>query len=181
MKEIIEDTMTLEQINMEIDKLKQEAEKVRGRQTEVYTRIVGYYRAVKNWNRGKREEYKHRRTFEVPEESHLNTEKSSDIRELGKKRAQNSEDRKLTDIAAYQYFYRSTCPNCPPVKAYLAELGFTGSEINVDMDEGFEMAGELAVCATPTVIFRDSSGNELFRSANLQDLVKTFTKERAVS
>lgn len=176
-----EDTMTIEQIEKRIEELRQEAEQVHGRQTEVYTRIVGYYRSVKNWNRGKREEYNHRLTFEVPEGPNLKPEKSSDIRELAKKPLQNSEDQNLMDIASYQYFYRSTCPNCPPVKAYLAELGFTGSEINVDMDEGFEMAGNLAVSATPTVIFRDSNGNELFRSVNLQDLVETFTKERAVS
>ena len=34
-----------------------------GKETEVYARIVGYYRPVKNWNRGKAEEYQHRRLF----------------------------------------------------------------------------------------------------------------------
>lgn len=28
--------------------------------TEVYSRIVGYYRPVQNWNRGKREEFSQR-------------------------------------------------------------------------------------------------------------------------
>lgn len=32
-------------------------------ETEVYTRVVGYYRPVKMWNKGKREEYKQRVTF----------------------------------------------------------------------------------------------------------------------
>jgi transcription elongation factor Elf1 len=32
--------------------------------TEVYTRIVGYYRPVNQWNRGKKEEYRHRKLFE---------------------------------------------------------------------------------------------------------------------
>lgn len=31
--------------------------------TEVYTRIVGYYRPISAWNRGKREEYKDRRLY----------------------------------------------------------------------------------------------------------------------
>jgi len=31
---------------------------------EVYTRIVGYYRPVQQWNKGKREEFKLRKTFE---------------------------------------------------------------------------------------------------------------------
>ncbi len=36
-----------------------------GKETEVYARIVGYYRPVKNWNRGKAEEYQERRLFET--------------------------------------------------------------------------------------------------------------------
>ena len=31
-----------------------------GQETEVYTRVVGYYRPVKMWNRGKQAEYKDR-------------------------------------------------------------------------------------------------------------------------
>lgn len=33
-------------------------------ETEVYTRIVGYYRPVKNWNLGKKAEYKDRHTYD---------------------------------------------------------------------------------------------------------------------
>jgi ribonucleoside-triphosphate reductase len=36
-----------------------------GRETEVYARIVGYYRPVKNWNKGKAEEYLDRRLFAI--------------------------------------------------------------------------------------------------------------------
>ena len=34
-----------------------------GSSCEVFSRIVGYFRPVKNWNNGKREEYKLRKTF----------------------------------------------------------------------------------------------------------------------
>lgn len=37
--------------------------------TEVYTRIVGYYRPVQNWNHGKKAEYYDRKTYAVTEES----------------------------------------------------------------------------------------------------------------
>lgn len=30
---------------------------------EIYTRVVGYYRPVKQWNPGKKEEYKDRREY----------------------------------------------------------------------------------------------------------------------
>jgi len=37
-----------------------------GAEAEVYSRIVGYYRSVRNWNRGKQEEFGIRKLFEEP-------------------------------------------------------------------------------------------------------------------
>jgi len=37
-----------------------------GAKTEVYSRVVGYFRPVNNWNKGKQEEFKDRKTFEIP-------------------------------------------------------------------------------------------------------------------
>lgn len=36
-------------------------------QTEVYSRVVGYFRPTAQWNNGKREEYTERQTMKVPE------------------------------------------------------------------------------------------------------------------
>lgn len=33
--------------------------------TEVYSRVVGYYRPVQSWNDGKQEEFKNRKEFDV--------------------------------------------------------------------------------------------------------------------
>jgi len=41
-----------------------EGAQILGTRTEVYSRIVGYYRSVKNWNAGKKAEYKERRVFD---------------------------------------------------------------------------------------------------------------------
>ena len=35
--------------------------------TEVYSRVVGYFRPVQNWNEGKKEEFKDRVTYNVKE------------------------------------------------------------------------------------------------------------------
>ena len=35
--------------------------RIKAIRTEVYSRIVGYYRPVQNWNRGKREEFSQRK------------------------------------------------------------------------------------------------------------------------
>jgi len=34
-----------------------------GKKTEVYSRIVGYFRPVANWNEGKAEEFKDRKAY----------------------------------------------------------------------------------------------------------------------
>ena len=36
-----------------------------GEETEVYSRIVGYFRPVKHWNDGKKEEFKNRKTYKI--------------------------------------------------------------------------------------------------------------------
>jgi len=41
------------------------------KETEVYSRVVGYYRPVQNWNPGKREEYNFRKTYD--EEKSINS------------------------------------------------------------------------------------------------------------
>lgn len=57
--------MSVEQLNAKISVLKNEIGSVKGTECEVYARIVGYYRSVKNWNAGKAEEYKHRKNFDI--------------------------------------------------------------------------------------------------------------------
>lgn len=42
--------------------------------TEVYSRSVGYYRPVQTWNRGKQEEYLHRRPFDLAQKHEQNQE-----------------------------------------------------------------------------------------------------------
>ncbi len=62
---------TLEQVNADIERVKSALSNVKGSETEVYARIVGYYRSVRNWNKGKREEFGHRVMFEAEAEKSL--------------------------------------------------------------------------------------------------------------
>ncbi len=41
---------------------------------EVYSRVVGYFRPVNQWNRGKQEEFKERKTYIVNRETVLSNE-----------------------------------------------------------------------------------------------------------
>jgi hypothetical protein len=58
---------TLQEINEEIGRLEEKLANAKGTTTEVYSRIVGYYRSVSNWNVGKRAEFDERMVFDLPE------------------------------------------------------------------------------------------------------------------
>jgi len=34
-----------------------------GRETEIFSRVCGYHRPIKNWNKGKKEEFKDRKLY----------------------------------------------------------------------------------------------------------------------
>lgn len=40
-----------------------------GRKTEIWSRVCGYHRPVKDWNKGKQEEFKDRKTYGTGNES----------------------------------------------------------------------------------------------------------------
>lgn len=44
----------------------QRSAKACGERTEVYSRVVGYFRPIAQWNQGKQQEFKDRREFELP-------------------------------------------------------------------------------------------------------------------
>jgi ribonucleoside-triphosphate reductase len=50
--------------------------------TEVYSRIVGYYRPVQQWNVGKREEYNGRTVYAMPDIAEIETTDVPDISEM---------------------------------------------------------------------------------------------------
>jgi len=151
----------IEEIDRRIAELKLELERVEGTPTEVYARIVGYYRPVKNWNKGKREEFTERASFTTAEEKGKRIQDPPHTDRVEHPPAYE----RITD---YLYFFRPSCPNCPPVAAALKELGITGSNINVDTDEGFAEAQAYNVLASPTVVFLDRVKNEVFRGSTAE-------------
>ena len=50
-------------IENKISDIKKELQEVHGTKCEVYSRVVGYLRPVQGWNKGKKEEYTLRRTY----------------------------------------------------------------------------------------------------------------------
>lgn len=161
---------TLEAIDAEIAETKAALKDVHGTQTEVYARIVGYYRAVRNWNKGKRDEFDQRKMF-VHDESAANTLDEKTV---------SCDDTAASEISVpstapgtagrYEFFLRRTCPNCPPVKAYMADLAMHGEQIDVDTEAGLQSAAAKGVFAAPTVIFYDAQDNEIGRAHTVEEL-----------
>jgi ribonucleoside-triphosphate reductase len=154
---------TVETITKEIEELKARLANVRGTQTEVYTRIVGYYRSLRNWNKGKREEYGQRLPFQV--EAPSGNEESA---------AGTGTSAALKDITAYRYFFRAGCPNCPPVREFVKRLPLTGQPVDVDTEDGLNEARESGVQSTPTVVFYDNKGRAKLRGYSLPELEAMF-------
>jgi len=57
--------MTKAETEAKIKALKLQKQNVKGEECEVYSRVVGYLRPVKQWNRGKQNEFKDRVTYKV--------------------------------------------------------------------------------------------------------------------
>jgi hypothetical protein len=60
--------LTIESINKQIADKKALLDQVKGTDTEVYTRIVGYYRATRNFNLGQEAQRKQRKGFKIKDE-----------------------------------------------------------------------------------------------------------------
>lgn len=56
---------TKEELQEQIAALNKERENCHGTKCEVYSRVVGYLRPVQNWNKGKKDEFAMRKTFNV--------------------------------------------------------------------------------------------------------------------
>jgi len=178
---------TVAEIDADIANAKAELQDVHGTTTEVYARIVGYYRSVRNWNRGKREEYNHRKLF-VADAGRINEHLPLDSTCAGdgaqaiaiKSAKETAAIIHASEIARnaaipgpiyrYELFVRKTCPNCPPVKACCANLPFSGEQIDVDTEAGMIRAGSYGVFSTPTVIFFDADSNEVARAHSVKEI-----------
>jgi ribonucleoside-triphosphate reductase len=147
---------TAETITKEIEDLRIRLANVKGTETEVYTRIVGYYRSLRNWNRGKREEYGQRLPFQVETSGGAT---AADV---------------LKEISGYRYFFRKTCPNCPPVGNFVSGLPLEGMPVDVDTEDGLKEARESGVQSTPTVVFYDTMGRAKLRGYSVRDLEEIF-------
>ena len=147
-----------------------------GNATEVYSRITGYYRPVRNWNDGKSSEFENRKTYE-PEElftvnRNLLEETGVEMPRVGTQTlgranrvespVSNSDAEKLILVTT------KTCPNCQAAKNYLNQAGIEYDVILADEADGAEIAVQYSISSAPTLIV--TSGEEAELSRNVSNI-----------
>ena len=116
-----------------------------GADTEVYSRITGYYRPVKNWNASKTQEFKDRKTYSIEE---MKTPVST-VAEI-KKEEKTSVVK--TDSKVF-LFTTKTCPNCSMIKKVLRDKQIDYELI--DAEENVELSKKYSIVAVPTLVTQD--------------------------
>lgn len=174
---------TLEEVEKEIAETKAELQNVHGTETEVYARIVGYYRAVKHWNNGKKDEFNKRKMFTLEASSYDITAADTECAfcEDNKTAAKAENPVMNTEAVTFEMYTKKTCPNCPPVKDFMAKLEMDGRSIDVDTAEGLAEAAQKGVFASPTVIFYNAAGVETARCHNVDELEAVFNKVAVIA
>lgn len=129
-----------------------------GKETEVYSRITGYYRPVKNWNDGKSQEFKDRKVYDI--------EKSVMKRNGVEEAAQAEECCCKADKVLL--FTTETCPNCKIAVQWLDKAGISYEKLLVS--ENAELAKELELKQAPTLVVY--SGNEAVKYAGVAAVKK---------
>ena len=138
-----------------------------GKETEVYSRITGYYRPIKNWNDGKSQEYSDRKEYTCPdfggktlkgevEEKKVNDKVYTEItiEENSENEESNSSDGKVI------LFARKSCPNCKMADMLLTKAGIDFEKI--DAEENVDVARSYGIKTAPTLVVSKDGNQKMF-------------------
>ncbi|MCR4952213.1 MAG: ribonucleoside triphosphate reductase [Solobacterium sp.] len=140
-----------------------------GADTEVYSRITGYYRPVKNWNAGKSQEFKDRRTYKVEslasrpvtdfkeEERPVSVEKTETIVTVKETKSDGTESSILL-------FKTPTCPNCKAATALLDKAGVNYTVLNANEEK--DLVAKYGIKQAPTLVVNSGEGFEKYRGVS---------------
>ena len=117
-----------------------------GEEAEVYSRITGYYRPVKNWNDGKAQEYKDRKVYDIAN-SHL----THDVTENEVCDCVKAETEAVVELADSTYlFTTATCPNCKIACSLLDKAGVAYEKLLAN--EYVDLVNDFGVKQAPTLV-----------------------------
>ena len=143
-----------------------------GKTTEVYSRITGYYRPVQNWNKGKAQEYKDRKTYSFQglgqklEKLHRLDGEAKAAEEVPADTEVKVEAAPVKDVknAKTLLFTTATCPNCKAAKAILDKAGVNYETYNAY--EARDLVQEYDVRQAPTLVVVNDDGFEKFHGVS---------------
>lgn len=136
-----------------------------GEETEVYSRITGYYRPVKNWNDGKSKEYQMRKEYDLGK-SHLTHEAKCECADDTCSCENTSE---LKD--GIYLFGTKTCPNCSMAKKLLEKNNIDYKLI--DAEEEADLTKELEVKQAPTlVVIKKDKAQTIANLSNIKKYIE---------
>ena len=142
-----------------------------GEKTEVYSRITGYYRPVQNWNDGKSQEFKDRKTYDIGA-SKLTHTGPLNMAAQEEEAAVASEGEKLLLFATH------TCPNCSQATQMLDEAGIRYEKIYAE--EQRDLARKYGIMQAPTLVFDDGSEVNKFRGVGaVREFIEKATEVRS--
>ena len=127
-----------------------------GKDTEVWSRITGYYRPVQNWNDGKVQEFKDRKEYNIGH-SHFTGGIHRHEACCGDGTvAHGMQPEEVGTVSAAhtaQLFTRTTCPNCRVAEKMLDKAGFAYE--NLTAEEHPELCREYGIKGAPTLVLSD--------------------------
>lgn len=165
----------LEEIEKDLEQVRGELSNLKGAPAEVYSRIVGYYRSVRNWNKGKREEYGERRLYDMETSvTHIEGVAPRVANKTAATKAPASAPKRVEPFKSSAphilLFVRPGCPACPSAKAAAGRLGIPVDTIDAESEDGLAEATRRNVMSTPTAILLDRHGEELSRARGSADI-----------
>ena len=140
-----------------------------GNDTEVYSRITGYYRPVQNFNDGKAQEFKDRRVYDVANSHFEKSERTVDHAHCACGCKEEKPAVAVDGDAKFLLFATKTCPKCKIAAQLLEKKGVAYEKLFVE--ENVELAKKLDLRQAPTLVIQ--KGDEFEKIADLP-AVKEF-------
>ncbi|MCQ2742022.1 MAG: ribonucleoside triphosphate reductase [Bacilli bacterium] len=125
-----------------------------GKETEVYSRITGYYRPVKNWNNGKAQEFKQRREYVIKMDAVAEEEKACCC-----EKEEKVEAAKPT-VSEILLFTTPNCPKCKMAKTILTSKGIAFREL--DAAENADLCKSLGIKNGGTLVVPGADGTAIY-------------------
>ena len=129
-----------------------------GEATEVYSRITGYYRPIANWNDGKTQEFKDRKTYDIAN-SHIEGHSHADTTQ--EKNCECSTEKGKKDLLL---FTTKTCPNCKMAKMLLDKAGI--KYVAIDAEDDKEITLKFKVQKAPTLLVPNGKSFDRYDNAS---------------